>query len=260
MTAPAPARPSTPATPTAPPQPTPAPTPAAPVAARGAGRVVRYYPTDLLLAMEEADRPGSGLDELLDAHGLAALRPLFGAGEEFADGLDELLGGLAQYPWQPLTDTNDVDELRPVGAFVLDDDRPGTTLRGLLLAWATGNHVTVRTADPGFWQGLTALLHRPGLPLPTARTTSRDTPPDAAGTPLRVPDLLPLEAPGWDPALYATPDSAGPEPLVTRFPVGRGLPAQDAFTAGVLRSDCRAAWAAGLSRRTRLHGTTLAAA
>ncbi|WP_199813742.1 phenylacetate--CoA ligase family protein [Streptomyces sp. NRRL F-2747] len=306
MTAPAPARPSAPEAPAMP----AAPAPAMPAAAPRAGRAVRYYPTDLLLAMEEADRPGSGLDELLDAHRLAALRPLFGAGEEFADGLDELLGGLAQYPWQPLTDTNDVDELRPVGAVVLDDDRPGTTLRGLLLAWATGNHVTVRTADPGFWQALTALLHRPGLPLPTARAVPRDAPAAAHGTPLCVPDLLPLTAraadgaphdapagdgaphdapagdaarhdapartparyaapagdaapsgsPGWDPALYATPGSAGPEPLVTRFPAGRELPAQDAFTAGVLRSDCRAAWTAGLSRRTRLHGTTLAAA
>ncbi|MFK0050311.1 phenylacetate--CoA ligase family protein [Streptomyces sp. NPDC090741] len=231
---------------------------------------MRYYPTDLLLALEEAERPGSGLDELLDAHGLTALRPLFGAGEEFADGLDELLGGLAQYPWQPLTDTNDVDELRPVGTVVLDDHRPGTTLRGLLLAWATGNHVTVRTADPGFWRELTALLRRPGLPLPTARTTPRDTPAEVPGTALRVPDLLPLaaparaparyDAPGWDPALYATPDTAGPDPLETRFPAGRPLPGQDAFTAGVLRSDCRAAWTAALSRRTRLYGTTLAAA
>ncbi|MGW8781256.1 phenylacetate--CoA ligase family protein [Streptomyces sp. NPDC055796] len=259
--APAPAPPSVPAARTA-----PAPVPAFPPPV--AAQVVRYYPTDLLLAMEEADRPGSGLDELLGAHGLAALRPLFGAAEEFADGLDELLGGLAQYPWQPLTDTNDVDELRPVGAFVLDDDRPGTTLRGLLLAWATGNHVTVRTANPGFWQELTALLHRPGLPLPTARTTPRDTP--AAGTPLRVPDLLPLvapaagsapyTAPGWDPVLYAAPAGAGPDALETRFPGGRAVPAQDAFTAGVLRGDCRAAWTASLSRRTRLHGTTLAAA
>lgn len=119
MTAPAPARPSAPEAPAM--AAAPAPAPATPAAASRAGRTVRYYPTDLLLAMEEADRPGSGLDELLDAHRLAALRPLFGAGEEFADGLDELLGGLAQYPWQPLTDTNDVD-VRSLG-------RPGFAYR-----------------------------------------------------------------------------------------------------------------------------------
>ncbi|MET9346257.1 phenylacetate--CoA ligase family protein [Streptomyces termitum] len=248
-----------------------APTPAA--VTGGAGPVVRYYPTDLLLALEEAGRPGSGLDALLAGRGLTALRPLLDAGEEFAQGLDELFGGLAQYPWQPLTDTDDVEELRPVGAVLLDDDRPGTTLRGLLLAWATGNHVTVRTGDPGLWHGLAALLHRPGLPLPALRTVPRDAPGDGHGTPLRVPDLLPLaarpgtpDAPaghaaaGWDPALYAAPGTAGPDPLETRFPAGRELPGQDAFTTGVLRSDCRASWTGALSRRTRLHGTTLAAA
>ncbi|MFJ6798071.1 phenylacetate--CoA ligase family protein [Streptomyces sp. NPDC091268] len=255
-------------------------------------RGTRYYPTDLLLALEQA---APGIDRLLAAARLEALRPLLDL-EQFAEGLDELFGGLAQYPWTPLTDTNDVEELRPLGRVVLDDERPGTTLRGLLLSLATGNHVTVRTPRPDLWRALAALLHDTGLPLPTLRVTAPGTPAD--GVRPHVPDLLPTTAPDplppapptaaadtaagttaadtavadtaaagtaaraavWDPALYATADTAGPGALETRFPAGRPLPDPDTVTASVLRADCRSGWSRSLQHRTHLHGTTLAAA
>lgn len=226
-----------------------------------------HYPTDLLLAVEHAqqqlsDGPPSELGTLLEAAGLASLGGLLNTAE-LAEGLDELLGGTLQFPWAPRVDGNDVHELSPVGTIVLDDHRPGNTLRGLLLGWAAGNDVIIRTGHrKSFWSGLAELLRGPDLPLPAVHVTG----PDAAvtGRPVHVPDLLLTGADGTaraavppDPALYAASPETGREVMEIRVADGR---AADGFAGAVLRLDCEAAWVRGLLRRTYRKGTTLAAA
>lgn len=190
----------------------------------------RYYPTDLLLVVEHvertlADRPESELARLLTDSGLTELWHT----EELAEGLDELFGGLSQYPWQPLTDTDDVIEFTPVGTVVLDDRLPGHTLRGLLLAWATGNEVVIRTPRQDLWRALTGLLRDAGFPLPPSRVIT-DGEPVPGGHQVTVPGL----------------------------PVAVNLPGEAVATA--VRVDCRSAWAGQLQQRTYLRGTKLSTA
>lgn len=214
---------------------------------------MRHYPTDLLLAVEEAAAP---LTALLRREKLDGLVPLLD-GAPLAEALDELLGGLSQYPWQPLADTNDVYELRPAGAVALDDHRPGNTLRGLLYAWATGNTVVIRSSRPALWQEVLETLRGTGLPLPEGRVTGPDAPADAL--PVTVPDLVPV--PGgrplpawWDEQLYAPSRTPG-EPAI-----GIAVPASgDGLPAPVSALDARDDWTRGLLRRVYLPGTTLAA-
>ncbi|MEY9849231.1 phenylacetate--CoA ligase family protein [Streptacidiphilus sp. MAP5-3] len=234
---------------------------------------MRYFPTDLLLAVEHAQCdlaavPDSALARLLDGAGLTGLSRFFDHAQ-LAAGLDELFGGLSQYPWQSVVDGNDVYELTPVGTVVLDDHRAGNTLRGLLLGWATGNKVVVRTERADFWRELVTLLRRAEVPLPSAEILGPQA--DVAGSPVHVPDLLPVlpdhaTLPGWfDPELYAlaeTAETAGPTVLRIRLSAGLAeLAAQDdPLAATVLIGDCRADWAHGLSRREYWRGTTLSAA
>ncbi|WP_327309440.1 phenylacetate--CoA ligase family protein [Streptomyces sp. NBC_01298] len=241
---------------------------------------MRYYPTDLLLAVEAAERrlreqPDAGLALLFREAGLSRPSALLNT-RELAEGLDELLGGLSQYPWQPLTDSNDVCLLSPVGTVVITDRRAGNTLRGLLLAWATGNHVVVRTARPRFWQDLTARLRLPGHPLPDCRTITTQPAqsarsgesPEAAdltstGVSLDVPDIVLLPADGTpappDGELYAPPGSPARPALEIHLDPNRAVASQD-LAGSILRMDCRAEWAQRLFRRRYLKGTTLAAA
>ncbi|GAB7184320.1 hypothetical protein ATKI12_4151 [Kitasatospora sp. Ki12] len=217
-----------------------------------------YHPTDLLLAVEHVERA------LTREPGSPAVRALLDAGvgflfrtEELAEGLDELFGGVSQYPWRPLTDSDDVIAFSPVGTVVLDDpavldgaaghddSAPGSAsdsgpgsaepaVRGLLLAWASGDDVVVRTARPHWWRTVEDLLRSPGFPLPALRTAEPgETFPDAL-----VVDVPPLPAVG-----AGTPDAD-----------------RDAVDARRLRLDCASGWAQGLSRREYLPGTTLARA
>lgn len=182
----------------------------------------RYYPTDLLLALESvAERTERGeLGQLLTqlaAAGVTAPERILEP-DWLAEGLDQLFGGISQYPWQPLTDRNDVVELRAVGAIILTDapeptHAPGTpdpnepstagatgsaqgpeglgdastVLLGLLLGWSTGNSVTIRTDRPEPWRALLDVLGDTGVPLPPARVTDHASPAD--GRPVTVPAL-----------------------------------------------------------------------
>ncbi|WP_030771863.1 phenylacetate--CoA ligase family protein [Streptomyces sp. NRRL F-2664] len=156
---------------------------------------MRHYPTDLLLAVEHVERAlTSGalapLDAALRQAGVADPLRRFDSRRLF-EGLDRLLGGVSQYPWQPLADSDDVLELSPVGTVVLDDRLAEATLRGLLLAWALGNRVTVRSARPQLWEEVMSALREAGVPLPTGQVTGPGA--DAPGQPLEVP-ALPADA------------------------------------------------------------------
>ncbi|MCM2578516.1 phenylacetate--CoA ligase family protein [Streptomyces meridianus] len=152
---------------------------------------MRTYPTDLLLAVEhvrsrfEAGELG-GLRDLLDRAGMHDPLVRFDD-EELFTGLDRLLGGVSQYPWQPLPDTNDVLEFGPVGDIVLDDRHAEATLRGLLLGWALGNRTTIRSDRPELWTAVMDALREAGAPLPEGRVEKPGA--EAAGTVVEVPAL-----------------------------------------------------------------------
>ncbi|OII62932.1 AMP-dependent synthetase [Streptomyces sp. CC53] len=197
---------------------------------------MRHYPTDLLLAVEHVERSltGGALPELADALRRAGVAepPSRFDGEQLLLGLDRLLDGVGQYPWQPLTDSDDVMETGPVGTVVLDDregegEAPGAgtgahaaaaagsgagpgrgadpaaapdgpapgaaagaaeaVLRGLLLAWALGNEVVVRSARPALWTAVMDALRAAGTPLPAGRVAAPGTP--VAGVAVDVPAL-----------------------------------------------------------------------
>jgi len=222
---------------------------------------MRYYPTDLLLAVERVEqelstKPGSPVARLLDTAGLSGLAGLFDSAE-LTEGLDELFGGLSQYPWQPLIDSNDVYRFSPIGTVVLDDRDASNTLRGLLLGWATGNEIVIRTHRQPFWRDLMDLLRQRGFPLPVGRTVDeREHVFD--GHLVDVPDLVtvpPKQEPGRaDDAPHA--DSAN----VMRIRMDPELIGSDHGAGVVLALDCRAAWVHQLFRRDYLMGTRLSAA
>ncbi|MEU3752931.1 phenylacetate--CoA ligase family protein [Streptomyces olivoreticuli] len=152
---------------------------------------MRTYPTDLLLAVEHVEhslRNGdlAPLRDALAREGVTEPLRSFDC-EQLFEGLDRLLGGVSQYPWQPLTDTDDVLEIRPVGAVLLDDERAEATLRGLLLAWALGNSVTVRSTRPQLWTAVMEALRDAGVPLPDGHVVAPGT--DATGVRVDVPEL-----------------------------------------------------------------------
>ena len=178
---------------------------------------MRYYPTDLLLAVEHV---GPLLVDLVDD---PELHELFDPAA-LAEGLDVVFGGLSQYPFRPNVDTDDVDELGPIGTVVLDDDRPANTVRGLLFAWAAGNEVVIRTDRHSFWTGLLDALTGAGVPVPAGRTVDQGMP-VSGGFIVRVPD-----------------------------------PAPGLVGAAVLAVDCRASWMQWLIRRVYRRGVPLAVA
>jgi phenylacetate-coenzyme A ligase PaaK-like adenylate-forming protein len=205
--------------------------------------VTRYYPTDLLLAVERVEAelaaPASAAAKLLHDNGVPELAALFAA-DELRDGLDELFGGLSQFPWRPLIDTNDVCEYSPAGIVVLDDRAAAATLRGLLLGWAAGNEVVIRSARRPFWRELIGLVRGQGPALPEARTARADA--DVAGTVVVVPEI-------------AFDGGADPARLAVRVD-----PAREARELAVLVLDCRSAWVHQLYRTEYLLGTSLSAA
>ncbi|MGH3613769.1 MAG: hypothetical protein ACRDRK_14495, partial [Pseudonocardia sp.] len=222
---------------------------------------MRYYPTDLLLAVERVEQelsaePGSPLARLLDTAGLSGLAGLFDSAE-LAEGLDDLFGGLSQYPWQPLTDSNDVYELSPVGTVLLDDRDASNTLRGLLLGWATGNEILIRTHRQLFWRDLMDLLRQQGFPLPAGRTVDeREHVPD--GHLVDVPDLVTLP-PQQEPGRADDAPHAGGA-NVMRIRTDPELIDSGHGAGVVLALDCRAGWVHRLFRRDYLMGTRLSAA
>ncbi|GAA3181891.1 MULTISPECIES: phenylacetate--CoA ligase family protein [Streptomyces] len=152
---------------------------------------MRYYPTDLLLAVEHVERSfrDGRLDGLrTDLHRAGVTDPLrhFDSAQLY-EGLDRLLEGVPQHPWRPLTDSDDVVETRPVGTVVVDDGPAEATLRGLLLAWALGNEVVVRTTRSPLWDSLMAALRQADVPLPGGRTTGPGA--QVPGVPVRIPEL-----------------------------------------------------------------------
>ncbi|WP_436501308.1 phenylacetate--CoA ligase family protein [Actinokineospora sp. HUAS TT18] len=186
---------------------------------------MRHYPTDVVLAVESVSRaltdPTSSAASLLVTTGLC---DLFDA-DALAEGLDELFGGLSQFPWPPLVDSDDVDELTPVGTVVLEDTEPTATLRGVFLAWAAGNDIVVRTERRVFWHALLQLLRDTGYPLPDGTTAEVGEAVD--GYPVDVPAPAVRAGVPWD---------------------------------VVIALDCRSAWAQGLFRREHLAGVRLSAA
>ncbi|MGH3569304.1 MAG: phenylacetate--CoA ligase family protein, partial [Pseudonocardia sp.] len=222
---------------------------------------MRYYPTDLLLAVERVGQelsaqPGSPVARLLDTAGLSGLAGLFDSAE-LAEGFDELFGGLSQYPWQPLIDSNDVYEFSPIGTVVLDDRDASNTLRGLLLGWATGNEIVIRTHRQPFWRDLMDLLRQQGFPLPVGRTV--DEPEHVPGGHLvDVPDLV-IVPPRPEPGRADDAPHAG-SATVLRIRVDSELIGSDHGAGVVLAMDCRAAWVHRLFRRDYLMGTRLSAA
>ncbi|MFE6611625.1 phenylacetate--CoA ligase family protein [Amycolatopsis sp. NPDC057786] len=225
---------------------------------------MRYYPTDLVLTVDHAAAALSGdpdgeLNTFLAEAGLSRLAAIF-AGGGLARALDELFGGLDQYPWRVLVDTNDVEEFRPIGTLVLDDRRAGNTLRGLLLGWAAGDSVVIRTARRPFWEGLIKLLRQPGFPVPEARMADeREVVPD--GVVVHVPDLVPIRPGGpsveWgDEELFGTAGQANSGDL--RIHVDPGRAGEVARAAGsALELDCRSDWVRRLFHRDYLMGTRL---
>ncbi|GAA3096697.1 phenylacetate--CoA ligase family protein [Streptosporangium carneum] len=202
---------------------------------------MRHYPTDLLLAVEHVERlvaaePDSEAARLLAAHDLTGLFD----GTTLTEGLDELFGGLGQYPWRSLSGSDDVEEFSPVGTVLLDDDVPSRTLRGLLLGWATGNEVVIRTGRRDLWQAVTGLLRQAGFPLPDASV--RGPRKDGVDGDDDTADGLLVDV---------------PEPRV-RIDAAAGARAGRA--AAVLAADCRAEWVGRLFNRDYLVGTRLAVA
>ncbi|MFF4415840.1 phenylacetate--CoA ligase family protein [Streptosporangium sp. NPDC001559] len=183
---------------------------------------MRHYPTDLLLAVEHAERHPV---EALAEHGLTGLLN----GTALTEALDELFDGLGRYPWRPLPD-GDVEEFAPVGTVPLDDEEPRATLRGLLYGLATGNRVVVRTGRRDLWLAVTGLLTGAGVPLPDVTVTDRDD--RTAGPPFEVPP-----------------------------PRVRGdFPTEAARQAAELAADARAGWVGRLFTRDHLAGVSLAVA
>jgi phenylacetate-CoA ligase len=237
----------------------------------------RYYPTDLLLAVERVGAalcgpPGSAPARLLQTAKLTCLAPFFQPAP-LTEALDHLLEGVCQYPWQPLMEAEEVYELSPVGTVVLDDVRAAATLRGLLFGWATGNAVVVRTERPGFWAQLADLMRADGGPLPPLRCLPPGAP-AAGAVPVHVPAPVVRTdepAPGAE---------AFPHPEVAAPPAEDGTPGPAAgprdheaqevrwdtadpereqrFAARVVLADARSAWPRRLMRRTLLPGTPLA--
>ncbi|WP_239333424.1 phenylacetate--CoA ligase family protein [Frankia sp. CiP3] len=219
---------------------------------------MRYYPTDLILAVELVEReisaePGSRAARLLADAGLPGLRGLFDSAG-LAEGLDELFGGLSQYPWQPLIDTNDVYEFSPIGTLVLDDRDARDTLRGLLLGWATGNEIVIRTHRQPFWHELMDLLRQQGLPLPAGRAVDAHA---------HVPDGHLVEVPAvvTVPPNTTAAAAAGPDTNAVRVRLDPELAGDRAAATGAIFTlDCRAAWVHRLFHRDYLMGTRLSAA
>ncbi|MGH3938358.1 MAG: phenylacetate--CoA ligase family protein [Pseudonocardiaceae bacterium] len=226
---------------------------------------MRYYPTDLLLAVERIEqeltaKPGSPVARLLDLAGLSGLAGLFD-GAALAEGLDGLFGGLSQYPWQPLIDSNDVYEFSPIGTVVLDDRDASNTLRGLILGWATGNEVAIRTSRQPFWRDLMDILRQQGFPLPAGRT-GNEREHVLGGHLVDVPDLvtvLPQQPPQQKPGQTADTPPAGSANAL-RIRVDPELTGSDCGAGIALALDCRAAWVHQLFRRDYLMGTRLSAA
>ncbi|MFJ7626105.1 phenylacetate--CoA ligase family protein [Streptomyces sp. NPDC097595] len=219
----------------------------------------RHYPTDLVLAVEHvqralADDASAPVTRALKEADLLELGCLLDA-DALAHALDEGLGGLSQFPWRPLTDSGDVWEQHPVGRVVLDDDRAGNTLRGLLLAWALGNAVVVRTARPALWTAVTGALREPGFPLPAAEVTTCGA--EVAGTVVAVPDLVVLseDAASSSGELYAGAARPGIPSVRVRV-----APGQDGPQAAVADIDCRSPWFRELFTSDYLAGTSLDAA
>ncbi|MFF1381495.1 phenylacetate--CoA ligase family protein [Streptomyces sp. NPDC058308] len=188
----------------------------------------RHYPTDLVIAVSEAratldGAPDEGLAALLGEAHLRYLRDLFDA-DEIAAGLDGLCGGIAQYPWQPVVDSNDVYEFSPVGTIVVDDRYPDATLRATLHGWALGNEVVIRTERRLFWLEFTGQLRSIAPLLPAAAVVPSGSP--AAGVHVHVP----------------RPMSLPPDAHLA------------AGTALVWREDCRADWVRALRQATHLRG------
>lgn len=130
---------------------------------------MRYWPTDVLLAVEDAER------HLGDsATGLSDLVPLFDSAA-VTDAADvALMGSTHQYPWHVVVDHDEVLEFVPTGCVVLDDtDRPAA-IRGLVFAWLFGNDVVIRTSSPEFWQDVDRCLRGFGHPLPPLAVAGHD--------------------------------------------------------------------------------------
>ncbi|MFE7897989.1 phenylacetate--CoA ligase family protein [Streptomyces sp. NPDC057424] len=221
--------------------------------------MTRHYPTDLLLAVSHVQQDlavdaASPVARLLKEADLLELGCLLD-GDAMAQALDEALGGLSQFPWRPLVDTGDVWEQAPVGRVVLDDDRAGNTLRGLLLSWATGNSVTVRTSRPALWRALFEVLREPGFPLPPAEVAAPGA--DVKGVVVAVPDLVVLSGDSVIPSgeLFARSGRPGVPSVRIRL-----TPGQDGPQAPIADVDCRAAWFRELFTCVYLAGTSLDAA
>ncbi|MYU36540.1 phenylacetate--CoA ligase family protein [Streptomyces sp. SID8358] len=221
--------------------------------------MTRHHPTDLLLAVDHVQRDlatdaASPVARVLKEADLLELGALLDA-DALAQALDEALGGLSQFPWRPLTDTGDVWEQTPVGRVVLDDTRAGNTLRGLLLSWAMGNTVLVRTSRPALWRSVFEVLREPGFPLPAAEVAAPGT--DAEGTVVTVPDLVVLSSDAVTPSdeLYAGAVRPGVPSVRIRPTPGRPGP-----QAPVADLDCRSPWFRELFTSVYLAGTSLDAA
>ncbi|MFF3767179.1 phenylacetate--CoA ligase family protein [Streptomyces sp. NPDC001922] len=221
--------------------------------------MIRHYPTDLLLAVEHVQQAlatdtASPVARVLKEADLLELGCLLDA-DALAQALDEALGGLSQFPWRPLTDTDDVWEQTPVGRVVLDDTRAGNTLRGLLLSWALGNAVVVRTARPALWRAVFEVLREPGFPLPAAEAAAPGA--DVNGIVVAVPDLVLLSG---DPMTGSGELFAGAErPGVPSVRI-RITPGDDGPQAPVADIDCRSPWFRRLFTSVYLAGTSLEAA
>lgn len=194
---------------------------------------MRHYPTDLLLAVETVEQNlangDSSIAVLLRQEELEALVPLLRSAA-LALGLDELLGSLHQYPWQPLPDRDDVCQLTPVGTVTLNDDDASKTLRGLMLAWANGNSIQIRTPRASVWEKLTSILRQAEVPLPEV--------------------------------YIDTPESSA-RGVAIEVPVARGIGGEESladYAESVWLLDCRSAWARSLSLREHLVGTRLSQA
>jgi phenylacetate-coenzyme A ligase PaaK-like adenylate-forming protein len=70
------------------------------------------------------------------------------------------LGNLHALPWIYYPANNEVTELLPLGAVTLRSTSLEGEVRGVLLAWLTGNQVTVVSPFTHFWQQLTARASR----------------------------------------------------------------------------------------------------
>ena len=150
------------------------------------------------------------------------------------------LGNLHALPWIYHAHTNDVTELMSRGAVTVTGRSLGAQWRGVLIAWLTGNQVTVLSEFVSFWQSLATRASQLNVFVPFEFSLGAAL--DVGSVTVSVPEL----------ALQKDKDCEGP---VILYQVSSG-----AVAPYPLALDFAAAWSAVLVEKVRRVGVSLTSA